>query len=89
MTEVSESSQNIAQTGKDTNARGGFKAPKVMKTPFPDEFCLPSPSLSSNKKSASRVSVKREKEGANQKLKIQECTDVDDMLNDFCIENPL
>ena len=60
-----------------------------MKTPFPDEFCLPSPSLSSNKKSVSRVSVKREKEGGNQKLKIQECTDVDDILNDLCIENPL
>ena len=39
-----------------------------MKSPFPDEFCLPSPALS-NKKSASRASVKREKEGNGSRLR--------------------
>jgi hypothetical protein len=30
-----------------------------MKSPFPDEFCMPSPALS-NKKSISRASAKRD-----------------------------
>jgi len=60
-TAYSELSLPSNQTGKESVARSSRKAPKLMKSPFPDEFCLPSPATSS-KKSASRASIKRERD---------------------------
>lgn len=65
---ASEISQQSHQSGKDSITKSSYKAPRLMKSPFPDEFCLPSPALS-NKKSASRASVRREKEGNGSRLR--------------------
>jgi hypothetical protein len=58
-----------------------------MKSPFPDEFCIPSPALS-NKKSTSRASIKRERESNSSKLKdaVPKQSEEDDYLKDLDLD---
>jgi len=82
-------SRHTNQTGKESIARSSYKAPKITKSPFPDEFCMPSPAMS-NKKSASRHSTKRDRDGMASKHQAPDQQEVDprikeedELLNDF------
>lgn len=86
-TVATEISQHSNQSGKDSVTKSSYKAPRLMKSPFPDEFCLPSPALS-NKKSASRASIKREKEGDGSRLRDTDhkVEEEDDFLKDLDLD---
>jgi hypothetical protein len=48
-----------SQTGRDSTTRSGYKAPKLMKSPFPEEFGHPSPAYS-YKKQASKDKIRNQ-----------------------------
>jgi len=87
---ITENSENSNQNGKDSTSRSAYKAPKIKKSPFPDDFCMPSPATSS-KKSATRSSIRRERAN-DSKLMTEQLTknieEENDLLDEIDVMYP-